>query len=71
MKHRALSIFATMIATFGFAVPRALAHPGHGLDTTGIGALHFLLQPGHSGVALVVTGALVAASIAIKRRRHG
>ena len=74
MNHRALSILATMIVTFGLAAtlaPRAFAHPGHGLDTTGVGLLHFLLQPSHGGIALVVAVALAGFALLRKLRRHG
>jgi MYXO-CTERM domain-containing protein len=74
MNYRGLSILTTMIVTFGLAAmlaPRAWAHPGHGLDTTGVGLLHFLLQPSHGGIALVAAVAFAAFVALRKRRRHG
>ena len=72
MNQRARSILATMIVTFSLTAtlaPRAFAHPGHGLDTTGIGLLHFLLQPSHGGITLVGAVAL-AAFVALRKLRH-
>lgn len=71
MKHRALSILTATFATFWLASGPAAAHPGHGLDATGTGLVHFLLQPTHGGLIVVVAVALLAASLTIKRSRRG
>jgi hypothetical protein len=74
MMQRAPSILTATMTTTGLTAlltTPAIAHPGHGLDTTGVGLQHFLLQPSHGGIALLVAIVLVAASIAVKRRRHG
>jgi hydrogenase/urease accessory protein HupE len=71
MNHRALSTLSTMTVILALTAPRAMAHPGHGLDTTGVGLLHFLFQPSHGGVAFAIAIAVGAAAIALKRRRHG
>jgi len=71
MKHRMLPVFAATIAILGVFANTAAAHPGHGLETDGVGLVHFLLQPSHGGVAVVAALVLVVASIVIKRRRHG
>jgi hypothetical protein len=71
MKHRALSMLFTMTVILALAAPHALAHPGHDLDTAGVGLLHFLLQPSHGGIALVSPIAVIVTSFALKRRRRG
>ena len=50
----------------------ALAHPGHGLDTSGVGLLHFLLDLGHGGSALLVAIVVACvAAIAVSEARRG
>lgn len=71
MKHRVPSALAATIAILGIFSTPAAAHPGHGVETDGVGLVHFLLQPSHGGVAVVLAFVLVAASVAIKRRRRG
>ncbi|HET9064044.1 MAG TPA: hypothetical protein VFO62_12220 [Candidatus Binatia bacterium] len=74
MKHRVLSkltVTTTIAAITALLTTPAAAHLGHGLDSDSVGLLHFLLQPSHGGVALAAVIVLIAASIAIKRRRHG
>ena len=71
MNHRALSILATTLVTFALAAPPAFAHPGHGLDSAGVGLLHFLSQPSHGGIALAVAGLLVAGALVFTLRRQG
>jgi hypothetical protein len=71
MKHRVPPVLAATVAMLGAVATTAAAHPGHGLETDGVGLVHFLLQPSHGGIAAVAALALVAASIVVKRRRHG
>lgn len=54
----------TALTALGVAFPRlAAAHPGHGLET-GIG--HFLTDPFHLGVGLVIA-ALVVVAFRVRR----
>lgn len=71
MNHRVLSILSAIIVSFAVTASRAMAHPGHGLDTTDVGLLHFLLHPSHGGLVIIVAIVLVAASIVRKLRRPG
>lgn len=71
MKHHVPYLLAVTIMSLGLSAAPAAAHPGHGLESYGVGLAHFLLQPSHGGIAVVVALVLVAASVAIKRRRHG
>jgi hypothetical protein len=50
----------------------ALAHPGHGLDATDVGLLHFLLEPSHGGTAalLAVIALAVVVFAHVHRRRQ-
>jgi hypothetical protein len=52
-------------------VPSALAHPGHGGDSSGVGLLHFLLEISHggSGAILVVATTFAIACIGIANAR--
>jgi uncharacterized membrane protein YdcZ (DUF606 family) len=73
MKHRVLTTLTVTTTIAGITTLLATsvaAHPGHGLETDGVGLVHFVLQPSHGGVAVVLAFALVAASIVVKRRRH-
>ena len=71
MKHRVPPVLAATIAILGVFAATTAAHPGHGLETGGVGLMHFLLQPSHGGIAAVAALVLIAASIVVKRRRHG
>ena len=71
MKHREPPVLAATIAILGAFATTATAHPGHGIETDGVGLVHFLLQPSHGGIAAVAALVLIAASIVTKRRRHG
>ena len=48
-----------------FAVaPAALAHPGHGVDSSGVGLLHFLLEISHGGgIAILAMAAIVTITL--------
>jgi hypothetical protein len=74
MNHRlfpTLTIPTTLTGITTLLATPAAAHPGHGFETDGVGLVHFLLQPSHGGIAVVLALVLVAASVAIKHRRHG
>jgi uncharacterized membrane protein YphA (DoxX/SURF4 family) len=51
----------------------AAAHPGHGLDSSGVGLLRYLLDLSHGGmsVLLVILGAGIAAIALSEARRNG
>ena len=60
----------TLIAVLAGTKP-ALAHPGRGLDASGVGLLHFLLDLSHGGaavlVAAVAAGVIVIAELEARR----
>ena len=51
----------------------ALAHPGHGVDSSGLGLVHFLLETSHggSGAVLVAMTTLAIACIGLAEARSG
>jgi hypothetical protein len=64
------NVAAAVALTLGGAT-EAGAHPGHGLDSSGVGLLHYLLDLSHGGkfVMLALVGlAVVAIAIAEARR---
>ena len=53
MAHRSFAVIAIL-----FAPAAVNAHPGHGA-TDGVGPIHHMVEPEHSGLALLALGALV------------
>lgn len=55
---------------FGVVAP-ALAHPGHGIDSSAVGIVHFLLEVSHggNGAILVVVATLAIAFTRIAKAR--
>jgi len=68
--HLWMSMTVAAGLCFG-VVPSALAHPGHGVDSSGVGLLHFLLEISHggSGPVLMVVATLAIARIEIAKAR--
>lgn len=64
--HRLTVIFGLL---FAFA-PVAYAHPGHGA-TDGYQPLHYLIEPAHVGLSMVVIGLLVIAAGVVHNARSG
>jgi len=70
MKQCVAAVLGVTITSLGLAAGLAAAHPGHGLETGGVGLLHFLLRLSHAGAGILVAVALAAAAAARKLRRN-
>jgi hypothetical protein len=70
LTHLWMSMNVAAGLCFG-VVPSALAHPGHGVDSSGVGLLHFLLEISHGGsrAILVVATTFAIACIGIANPR--
>jgi hypothetical protein len=66
--HLRMSANVAIGLCFGVA-SSALAHPGHGVDPSGVGLLHFLLETSHGGSGAILVAMTTLAIACIGRAR--